>query len=471
MTGTPAAPDAAPIPDATHATPPASGVSPRGTPLHVPAVTPPARDLVRLAHRWRWLLLGSYLAVIALATLLNLGWDPIPGNAWYRLGRAFRWPVSTGDIVDAVRNVALFVGWGVTVVLTTRPPATRRTIVVATVSGALASISVELLQTFSTRRIASINDVATNTLGALLGATALVLAERRMRADVQRGTLLGVPAWTATGALVVACTGLAFTPASRAVGIVSWAPSPLVRLAESRLAPLAPQPWATYLPDAVAFLALGVLAALAVADRGARVRGPQLAAWMTLLAGLVVGAPLARGMAGIPPDPRAQLVHAVAVTAGLVAGLAVVARWAAATPAVARRCAQVALVPVACLLLWNWWPSAWAGAVRPPVSWTQFVPMLALYARHDLGSVFLVLQKAGLGGVLGACLAGRRASGTAQPGLRAVALLAVAVEAGQYLVPGRYPDITDVLLVTGGAAVTAALALRAVVVEGTPAAG
>lgn len=442
-------------------------VSRRGTPLLVPAVTPPARDLVALAQRWRPLLLGGYLAVIALATLLNLGWDPEPANAWYRFARAFRLRLATGDIVDAVRNVALFVGWGTTVALTARPPATARTILVATVTGCLASLSVEALQTFSMFRVASIADVTTNTLGAFVGAGALVVAERRMRSDVRRGTLLGVPAWLGALALVVACTGLVFTPASRPARVASWAPSPLARLAESRLVPLAPADWPAYLPDALAFLALGLLAAIAVADRGGRLRLPQLAAWVAILAALVGGMPLARGMAGIPPDPRAQLVHAVAVTAGLVAGLLLAPRWARAVPAAATRCAQVALLPVACLLAWNWWPATWGGLGRPGFSWQQFVPMLALYARHDFGSVFIVLQKVGLGGVLGACLAGRRAQGTAQPGLRAVALLAAAVEGGQYLVPGRYPDLTDVLMVTAGAAVTAALALRAVVVEGT----
>jgi VanZ family protein len=450
-----------------HVAPDAPLRSRRGTPLLVPAVTPPARDLVALAQRWRPLLLGGYLAVIALATLLNLGWDPEPANAWYRFGRAFRLSLGTSDVIDAARNVALFVGWGTTVALTARPPATWRTIVTATLTGCLASLSVELLQTFSSFRVASIVDVATNTLGAFVGATTLVLAERRMRSDVRRGTLLGAPAWLAALALVAACTGLVFSPASRPAGIASWARSPFARLAEVRAAPVAPAAWPAYLPDALAFAALGLLAAIAVADRGGRLRLPQLAGWVAILAALVGGMPIARGMAGIAPDPRAQLVHAVAVALGLAAGLALAPRWARGVPVAATRCAQVALLPVACLLAWNWWPATWGGLGRPGFAWQQFVPMLALYARHDFGSVFIVLQKVGLGGVLGACVAGRRAQGVAQPGLRAVALLATAVEAGQYLVPGRYPDVTDVLMVTGGAAVTAALALRAVVVEGS----
>lgn len=446
---------------------PASPRSRRGTPLLVPAVTPPARDLVALALRWRPLLLGGYLAVIALATLINLQWDPEPANAWYRFGRAFRLRLATGDIIDAVRNVALFVGWGTSVVLTARPPATTRTILFATLTGCLASISVELLQTFSAYRVASLVDVTTNTLGAFAGAAALVAAERRMRSDVRRGTLLGVPGWLGAMALVVACTGLVFTPASRPARIASWARSPLVRLAESRQAVLPPADWITYIPDAIAFGSLGLLAAIAVGDRGGRLRLPQLVLWVAMLAALVAGVPVTRGMAGIPPDPRAELVHAVAVTIGLLGGVALVPRWVRAVPAPATRCVQVALLPIACLLTWNWWPVSWSGSGRPPFMWQQFVPMLALYARHDLGSVFIVLQKVGLGGVLGACLAGRRAQGVGGPGLRAVALLALAIEVGQYLVPGRYPDVTDVLMVAGGGAVTAALALRAVVVEGS----
>ncbi|MCU0625832.1 MAG: VanZ family protein [Gemmatimonadaceae bacterium] len=423
-----------------------------------------ALDVVALAQRWGTWLVAAYLACIVLATTLGLDFDPSLVDAWYRLQRALHPHVRARDLVDAARNVALFAGLGATMALVTRPPAGRRIIVIATLVGLVASTSVETVQLFSHRRFASIIDVATNTLGALLGATVIVLLERRARTDIRGGTLLGVPAWFAAGALWTACVGLAYAPISRQGGTSVWGESPLVRLAAVRALPPINGSGMSYLPDAISFAALGLLVAVAVEDRAGRIRWPQFAAWLSLLAGLVLGMPVLRGLVGVRHDAIAPWVHGVALAGGLLAALTLVPAWRRAVPAAGARSVQVALVGCALLALWNWWPALWVSASSAGLGWRQLVPMLSLYQRDDMASVFLVLQKAGLGALLGACVAGRRASGLDQPGLRAIALVALAVELGQLLVPGRYPDITDVLMVTGGGAVTLTVALRAVAV-------
>lgn len=110
-----------------------------------------------------------------------------------------------------------------------------------------------------------------------------------------------------------------------------------------------------------------------------------------------------------------------------------------------------------------WSPANWAipPAGSPTMSWRQLVPMMSLFQRQDLSSVFLVLQKAGFGAALGACLAARTRVGVASPGVRAAVGYAMLLEIGQLLVPGRYPDITDVLITAAAAGLMAVLVERA----------
>ena len=81
------------------------------------------------------------------------------------------------SIPDTVQNILLFIPFGVLGVLAGR----RRTIsrvVIVTGLGTCLSVVVETLQLFTTNRVTSLADVATNTAGALAGATAVVLFYR-----------------------------------------------------------------------------------------------------------------------------------------------------------------------------------------------------------------------------------------------------------------------------------------------------
>jgi len=80
---------------------------------------------------------------------------------------------------DAVQNILLFVPFGVFGVLSNRKPRTTIAAVLAvTLLGMALSVTVETLQLFTRDRITSTADVATNTLGALLGAVAAQTVRR-----------------------------------------------------------------------------------------------------------------------------------------------------------------------------------------------------------------------------------------------------------------------------------------------------
>jgi glycopeptide antibiotics resistance protein len=89
--------------------------------------------------------------------------------------------------LDPFANVVLFVPPGFLYALTRSATRTRdarwRTIRAATVLGFLASASVEITQVFEPSRYPSPVDVATNALGATLGAWLFTRASRRLGAD------------------------------------------------------------------------------------------------------------------------------------------------------------------------------------------------------------------------------------------------------------------------------------------------
>jgi hypothetical protein len=110
----------------------------------------------------------------------------------------------------------------------------------------------------------------------------------------------------------------------------------------------------------------------------------------------------------------------------------------------------------------SWSPATWAltTANTPSISWRQLVPMMSLFQRQDLSSVFLVLQKAGIGAAIGACLAARKRVGVPRHGLRAAIGIATLFEVGQAVIPGRYPDVTDIMITSAAAGLVAVLVER-----------
>ena len=136
-----------------------------------------------------------YVAVVLFATVAELHATSDLAAAGRRLARALHPTLTARDVVDGLRNVLLFAGFGATWVATAAEGRWRRAALPATVSGFALSACVEAAQLFSPVRTASLVDVATNTLGTLAGAwlTALVIVTVRSRRAAR--SYLGVPAF------------------------------------------------------------------------------------------------------------------------------------------------------------------------------------------------------------------------------------------------------------------------------------
>ena len=431
----------------------------------IPAQRTPRRgiDLSAFARRHAAALRVAYLGCIVIATLLHLGFDASTPNVLLRMQRALDPPMGFKDIVDGARNIALFLGWGATWVLTSGAPSTRRDVAAATLAGLLASLSVETIQLFSQFRTASIADVATNTLGSLIGALALWLMEKRAISDMRRGTMIGIPGWLPASALLMTAFGLAFAPSSRASLIVAWARSPMERAAVVAETAAIDVPWTALATDVAIWFVVGLAVAIAISDRTGRIRLSQFVAWLLIVPGLLAVAHFGRGLAGLQRESGTWEVQGMAVAAGALFGLAMASMWRTAVTARSTRAYQLAGVVAAVGMLMSWTPAVWALAASDVArfSWRQLVPMMSLFQRQDLSSVFLVLQKAGLGAAVGACLQARTRAGEPRPGVRAALLYATVLEIGQCFVRGRYPDVTDILITGSAACLVAVLVERA----------
>ena len=435
----------------------------RTTDLPVQQAPRPGIDLAATAVRYAALFRLGYLACIGIATLLQLGFDAAPYNVSARFQRALHPPMSFRDIIDGARNIALFLGWGAVWVLTSPAPSRWRDVVRATVLGGLASLTVESMQLFSLHRMASVADLTTNTLGSLLGAVTFWLVEQRAMTDMRRGTLLGVPGWLPAGALVLTGAGLAFAPSGRVAMTIAWLPTPMGRARMIWNFPAASVTWVGVLSDVAVWLAVGLTVAIAISDRTGRVRLRQLAAWLLIVPAMLLSAHLGRAMAGLQREELTLVLQGGSAAIGLATGLLLVPSWRTRVTARTTRALQLGLLVTALGAIMAWTPATWVvtAANRPALSWNQLIPMMSLFQRQDLSSVFLVLQKAGAGAALGACLAARKRNGAPSPGLRAAALVAILWEVGQLLSPGRYPDITDVIIVAAAAGLAAVLVARA----------
>jgi hypothetical protein len=258
--------------------------------------------------------------------------------------------------------------------------------------------------------------------------------------------------------------GLTFAPSARRTLTIASMPSPTGRLEAVLQAPVAEMSWPSLVVDAVAWLAVGLAVAMTVSDRTGRLRSRQLLAWLVIAPGSLAMTHVGRMLFGLQREGGAPLVQGVALGLGLAAGLAGVPLWRQRVTARSTRAAQLGLLVVMVGAAIAWTPASWAvdaAGAGPAVRWQQFVPMFSLATTNGMSSVFLVLQRAGLGAAIGACLAARKRLGAPVPGLRSVVAFAAVLELGQVVVPGRYADITDVLMTVAAAGLVLALVERA----------
>ena len=110
--------------------------------------TPPPSPLGDALDRARLPARAAFVGILLLATLSSFDFSPDGADVAARFARAMHPHVSASDAIDALRNLALFAGWGVVWMATCGPARTTRQLFLAILSGAGISLAVEGAQLF-----------------------------------------------------------------------------------------------------------------------------------------------------------------------------------------------------------------------------------------------------------------------------------------------------------------------------------
>ncbi len=200
-------------------------------------------------------------------------------------------------------------------------------VIAATVAGALLAFTIECLQLYETRRVASLADVMYNTFGAAAGAfiaLSIAATQRRLRASAVSGALRH-PVATA---LLLSWIGYRLAPFAPVLNPGKWA---------AAVAPLAEGSWWTpgaILPHAIAWLVLvlacerlapGRARTTAAVAMGAVLAGRILFAGLALeraeLAGMALAFALASPLLRMPIERSASILAAAFVVLIAIQGL------------------------------------------------------------------------------------------------------------------------------------------------------
>lgn len=396
---------------------------------------------------------AAFVGILLLATLSSFEFSPDGANVAARFARAMHPHISASDAIDALRNLALFAGWGVVWMATCGPARTARQLLLAILSGAGISLAVEGAQLFSATRNASFIDVLTNSIGTAIGAFGFVLLVRLAAGLRGRRSFVGIPALALAGAYGFACFLEAAVPLFRQEEVFGVSGGPVARL---RIV-LGSFEWGSLLSwpieDFVLFLPAGAFAVAALSEAGL---GYPAAARRAVGIGIALAllAELLHGPNGQPIVAGAVLTHAVAVAGGALLAARFLPAWSQAFRGAERPRWVLRLLAVL-IALWAlrpWVPEVLPLSERLSADW--WVPLAALGGRMEVFSVADVVGPFFLYFPLGALLAvwpWRRRGWTAD--LWPAVWLAVGTEALQLFVEGRFVDVTDPLIQLSGAVI------------------
>jgi len=390
----------------------------------------------------------AYIGLILLATLSSLGFDTDPGAVGARFERMLRPTAGARDVVDGVRNVALFIGWGLVWMVTA--PAGRSTAALrdAIWTGAALSLAVECMQLLSDTRVASIFDLMTNTAGTVVGALVIVVAVMALARLSRSRSFVGIPASVFALSYGGAVMGEALVPLFREAVVVSG--GPFERYATMR----AEFTWGSLLDvplsDFLLFLPAGVFAVAALYESGLGYVAAARRVGASALA-LFIAAEVAHGFMGIPIVAGSALVHVVAVVVGAMLAVKLLPAFSRHVRG-ADRPRLLTRAYVAVLILWALRPYALDFSVSGAK--VDLIPLRALGMRLDMFSVVDVSGPFLLYLAFGALLAvwPLRLRGPLS-GLAPALYLACATELSQIFVAERLLDITDLMIQASGAAV------------------
>ena len=372
--------------------------------------------------------------------------------------------------------MAMLAGVGIVWVATARATLAggrlRRAVCVAGGVGLLLGLFAETAQLFSPVRIASILDVLTNGLGALLGAAALANtiayasrdAWRRARHRARPAWLAwlgGVPLLYVAVPYAAACWLEAFSPLGRPDRVPGawggperrWPVALAYAAAHADVLPT----WS----DVLLFAPAGALLTLWGIERGVR-RWPAAGTVALGLAVAWAAAEILRGLSGGDMLIWAVVVHTLVAALGAV-GAAIWTRYMDARHGPGVRATPYAFAVYAgWVVLWSWRPfipvTSWR-AVTDALNANAFIPAAELAGTMTVHSVADVGVGALLYAPLGAWLAARAPTTEAgRSGLRVLwpgFAIGLVSECAQIVIAGRTFDVTDILVQWAGVLVGA----------------
>ncbi len=413
------------------------------------------------AAQWQW---QKHLAIILLVlwglfivygTMLPFDFSASGDLIQSRLQRLWARPLRGmgGSWADVYSNIAFFMPWGFLLAIwrVGRGSSWWATLVLAMLSAACLSGSVEIVQLFAPNRSTSVVDLVTNTFGSVVGAAIGWPLARWIWpvASIRiRRLLLSRP--VAACALTVAA-GLLFaglSPSYNKLGGKGVADS----LKMARLIPFGPSSggptpaaksclWGAEL---LAWILAGGLFVLAARESGHR-GIPAIVSVVALATGLSL---VIETMQLVVPGRDVDLTSVFLALSGSALGATLVARLTAV---------DAGRWIVAALLIWGlatllaaWNPPRFTWPDRPFLRPEMVVPFWSYYFSRTLEDLTDVVGQAVVFLPLGALLAARS---WRQSFLSAVLIgfgFGVALEFGQAFLPARMADVSDAISAAAG---------------------
>jgi VanZ family protein len=271
-------------------------------------------------------LLAIIAFLIVYGSLYPFRFAAVDGQESLELLRRLPFGITTRS--DIAANVLLYLPLGASLawLLATRLGGLLA-VVVAALIGALLSFAIECAQLYETRRVASLADVASNTIGSTAGAfiaLAIASTNRRLRASA----LASILRHPVAAALLLSWIGYRLAPFALAFDPTQWA---------GAFAPLAGGGWLTagaILPHTLAWLVLvmacerlaaGRARATAAIAMGVVLTGRVLFVSLTLEPAEIAGMMLALALAGLllrlPAERAASLLAAALIVLIAIQGL------------------------------------------------------------------------------------------------------------------------------------------------------
>jgi VanZ family protein len=409
----------------------------------------------------------SYALFVVYVTTLPFGFDPSVDHAMSRLAAMSRNPFLSQDggrasFSDMLQNVVLFSPFGALTALVLRQrrrTASRPVPLFSAAAGFCLSAGVETLQLFTIDRTPSLNDVLTNTAGALGGGIAVVVATwaaERTRSVPHAADVLyrcyPLLLWGGVAALA------AWHPFDTTVDVSSVAGKVRTLLTD----PWQAGPIGDEGVDAVRYALVAVSAA--IVWKRWRLRYATVVA---ILATSLLGVALEMSQFFVLSRMPSVKDAAVAAAGGLVGAVSCRLLWQ--RPSSAPAIVRPALVAPALVTIAATWLAAGLMLLKPltfsstqqAIQYTPFLDYMRPSPESMVSHVVeLTLAFFPIGFALGMIV--RRPRLWVATGLVA-GLLAVVLEYGQSWVIGRYADVTDagVLVLGAFAGAWASLPARA----------